>query len=221
MRKLCKTKLRGKLHTRLCTKRPRLRECFLFHASSSSVAINASTPIARASCFFAVVREIATTRSHPARAQTAAQTPMIPTRVPGPAPFFSSGAYTVMPLHSIGAVAALLSASGILTTKCTGTRTRSLYPPWLRLPLPNMPWYVPTNCFAPWFSCPALHSSQSGRRQLAAGALRPDSCDALDDLVLDAHGVFSGRPPGAQRVDVVAADAAVRDADVDVGCGEM
>jgi hypothetical protein len=55
--------------------------------------------------------------------------PMIPTRVPGPAPFFFSGAYTVMPLHSIGAAAALLSASGILTTKCTGTRTRSLYPP--------------------------------------------------------------------------------------------
>ena len=61
----------------------------------------------------------------------------------------------------------------------------------------------------------------AGRRQLAAGALRPNSCDALDDLVLDAHGVFSGRPPGAQRVDVAAADAAVRDADVDVGCGEM
>ena len=38
---------------------------------------------------------------------------------------------------------------------------------------------------------------------------------------MSAHGVFSGRPPRAQRVDVAAADAAVRDADVDVGCGEV
>ena len=129
-----KTKLRGELHTRLYTKRSRLHECFLFHASSSSVAINASTPIARASCFFAAIREIATTRSHPnARANSSPKcpsppTPTISTRVPSPAPFLFSGAYTVMPLHSIGAAAALLSASGILT-KCTGTRTRSLYPP--------------------------------------------------------------------------------------------
>ena len=86
MRKLCKTKLRGKLHTRLCTKRPRLRECFLFHASSSSVAINASTPIARASCFFTVVREIATTRSHPSACTNSSPNAHDPNPRPRPGP---------------------------------------------------------------------------------------------------------------------------------------
>lgn len=69
----------GKLHTRLCTKRSKLREYFLFHASSSSIAINTSTPIARASCFFAAVREIATTRSHPSvRANSSLKCPSPP-----------------------------------------------------------------------------------------------------------------------------------------------
>ena len=65
-------------------------------------------------------------------------------------------------------------------------------------------------------------------RPQAAAALHADAdadADALTRVMCPrisclTHTIFAGRPPGAQRVDVATVDAAVRDADVDVGCGE-